>query len=319
MSCKVSVIIPVYNAAKYINKIADCLLSQTLKDMEFIFINDASTDNTLEVLYEIERKDTKRVAIINLEQNKGPGGARNVGLQYVSGEYIGFVDSDDLIESDMFECMYNKAVSHMYDIVECGYYNEQKKSNIMLWDNMMEGVITFDKRVKMFLSCGFICTKIFKKEIIIDNGMEFIPKIPLEDVDFLCRIYSRANTLGIVDKTFYYYIDNKNSFSHNRNGQGFFDVYNVFCSNYLEHMKKEKIYTDMRQVIEYIVIDVWFDLFKILASDSNMINKGALKIIDNNLKKYIKNYDENTFFLEKAKKDKLGKAFLVNAKDSKEI
>lgn len=317
MNYKVTVIIPVYNAENHINNIAECLFNQTLRDIQFIFVNDASCDNTLEKLYEIEKKDPDRVLIINLNENQGPGGARNVALEYVLGEYVGFVDSDDLIKKDMFECMYNKAISGNYDIVECGYYNERKNKELMLWDGNMEGNVTFDKRVKMFLTCGFIVTKIFKREIIIDNNIKFIPKIPLEDIDFLCRIYSKVKTVGIVNKCFYHYIDNKSSFSHTRNSMGFLEVNNIFCENYLSHMKNEKIYLEMKEVIEYVVIDTWFDLFKALVLGNKMINESSFKIIDDNLKKYILNYDENVFLVEKAKNDYIAKAFCVNSKNRK--
>lgn len=318
MNYKISVIIPVYNAENHINNMARCLLGQTLEEIQFIFVNDASSDNTLEKLYEIEKRDPNKILVINLNENQGPGGARNVALEYVLGEYVGFVDSDDLIKKDMFECMYNKAISGNYDIVECGYYNERKNKELMLWDNSMEGMVTFDKRVKMFLSCGFICTKIFKRGIIIDNNIKFISKIPLEDVDFLCRIYSKVKTIGIVNKSFYHYIDNKNSFSHTRNNMGFLEVNNTFCENYLNHMKSEKIYLEMKEVIEYIVIDIWYDLFRTLVSNIELINENTLSVIDNNLKKYVTNYYKNIFFVEKAKRDYVAKAFLTNSKNSKE-
>lgn len=318
MNVKVSVIVPVYNASKYIKKMAECLLNQTLRKIEFIFVDDCSTDESIDILYELEREDSARIMVIKLDENVGPGGARNIGMRYASGEYIAFADSDDMLKYSMYEDLYKKAKKNDYDIVECGYYNERKNKELMLWDSNMEGTVTFDKRVKMFLSCGFIWTKIFKRNIIINNNIKFITKIPLEDVDFLCSIYSKVKTVGIVNKPFYYYIDNKNSFSRTRNGMGFLEVTNMFCENYIKHMKNEKIYLEMKEVIEYVVIDAWFDLFKALILDSKMINEDYLKIIDNNLKKYILNYDENVFLVEKAKNDYVAKAFLTNSKNSKE-
>ena len=86
MECKVSIIIPVYNTSKHLKEMAVSLFSQTLKEMEFIFVDDCSTDNSLEMLCALEKNDPERIIVIKLDQNQGPGGARNAGLKYASGE-----------------------------------------------------------------------------------------------------------------------------------------------------------------------------------------------------------------------------------------
>ena len=82
MKCKVSVIIPVYNSEKYLKRVILSLKEQTLNEMEFIFVDDCSTDNSLNILYEFEKIDPERVLVIKLDENLGPGGARNAALQY---------------------------------------------------------------------------------------------------------------------------------------------------------------------------------------------------------------------------------------------
>ncbi|WP_053240979.1 glycosyltransferase [Clostridium sp. DMHC 10] len=219
MKCKVSVIIPVYNSAKYLEEMTASLAVQTLKEIEFIFVDDCSTDNSLEILYKFEKENSDRVIIIKLEENQGPGGARNIGLEYASGEYLAFADSDDYVKPEMYECIYEKAIEDDYDIVECGYFSERKNKEMMLWNKSMEGEVSFDNRVKMFITCGFLWSKLYKRNLIINSQIKFIPKMKLEDVDFLNRLYCRIKKVGIVEKTLYYYRDNPESFSNKKISQ----------------------------------------------------------------------------------------------------
>lgn len=317
MKCKVSVIVPVYNASKYLEEMIDSLYEQTLKEIEFIFVDDCSTDNSLEILYKFEKNDTDRVIIIKSDKNQGPGGARNIGLQYASGEYIAFADSDDYIKPEMYECMYKKAIEDDYDLVECGYFSERKNQDVMLWGKSMEGEVSFDNRVKMFMSCGFLWSKLYKRNIIINSEIEFIDKIQFEDVDFLNRLYCRIQKVGIVDKTLYYYRNNPESFSNKGNKLRLFDINNTFCRKYLNNMKKEKMYNILRPVIEYVIMGIWFDMFKTYVTKSSKIDTDFLQIIDKEIKQYVSDYGENIFFVEQAKYDMLKEAFLANSYDFK--
>ena len=128
---KVSVIMPVYNSERTLIDSLSSLVNQTLTDIELILVNDYSTDNSLKILADCEAQFSDKVLLINLNENHGAGGARNIGLSYASGDYIGFMDSDDIAVPDMFEKMYAKAISGNYDIVDCGYYNEAKDSAIV--------------------------------------------------------------------------------------------------------------------------------------------------------------------------------------------
>ena len=111
---KVSVIVPVYNTEKYLEKCLNSLINQTLHDIEVICVNDGSTDNSLNILNQYAQKDN-RIKIIN-QENKMQGAARNAGTQIAAGEYIGFVDSDDWIDLDYFEKLYNAATKYNLDI-----------------------------------------------------------------------------------------------------------------------------------------------------------------------------------------------------------
>lgn len=99
---------------------------------------------------------------------------------------------------------------------------------------------------------------------------------------------------------------------------GYFDINNTFCTEYLKHMKDEKLYNILRPVIEYVVLGIWFDTFKTYVTKNPKINISSLQVIDKEIKQYVLNYGKNIFFIEQAKHDVLKKAFLLNSYNSKE-
>ena len=129
MKYKVSIIVPVYNVEKYIEECLDSLVNQTLKDIEIICINDASLDNSLNILKNYKKKYPGLIKVIDLKKNVCLGGARNKGLDIARGEYISFVDSDDYVDVNMCEKLYNHANKHEADIVQFNYveFRDNKK------------------------------------------------------------------------------------------------------------------------------------------------------------------------------------------------
>lgn len=134
MEYKVSVIIPIYGVEKFIERCVDTLMQQTLKEVEYIFVNDATPDHSMEVLQDVlarypERKDC--VVVATHEINKGLPAARNTGLQMARGEYIFHCDSDDFVEPDMLETLYTEAVRKQADIVWCDWILSFEKMNVI--------------------------------------------------------------------------------------------------------------------------------------------------------------------------------------------
>ena len=117
---KVSIIVPVYNTSKYLNSCIKSLLHQTLKDIEIILINDGSTDDSESI---IKKYKDKRIKYIS-KKNEGIGKTRNLGIDTATGEYLSFIDSDDYVEPDFCEKMYEKATKDKCDIVICDYYED---------------------------------------------------------------------------------------------------------------------------------------------------------------------------------------------------
>lgn len=125
---KVSIIVPVYNVEKYLKRCLNSLVNQTLTDIEVILVNDGSKDKSQEIINEFKEKYPEKIKAFETV-NGGAAKARNYALEHVTGEYIGFVDSDDYVEEDMYEKLYNKAIEENAEIVCCNYYRVQEEVN----------------------------------------------------------------------------------------------------------------------------------------------------------------------------------------------
>mgnify|MGYP004499027325 FL=1 len=155
---KVSVIVPVYNSEKYLNKCIDSILNQTLKEIELILVNDGSTDGSMKILEKYSESDS-RVVILNLK-NGGPGKARNEGIKIAKGEYLSFVDSDDYIEIEFLEKLYKAAAHNKVQMIMTNYNDI----------NMFDGVRTI---INHNLECG----RVYDKERIKNDIISTFTKV----------------------------------------------------------------------------------------------------------------------------------------------
>ena len=190
---KVSIIIPVYNTEKYLKKCLESVCNQTLKDIEIICINDCSTDNSLEILKEYSAKDN-RIKIIDFKENKGAAVARNTGIDEAQGEYLGFVDSDDFVDLDFYEKLYNKAIETEADVVKGSYYYFNEK----VFAKSINEKIIEDKNNFV---CDY-CSAIFRKNFLDTNNIKFPELCDMEDPVFAFTCAINANKVEICDKTY---------------------------------------------------------------------------------------------------------------------
>jgi len=213
-SYKVSILVPVYGVEKFIRHCAGSLFSQTIADdIEFIFINDCTTDNSLLRLNEIIAEYPRlhgNIRIISHEMNKGVGAARQSGLEQASGDYILFVDGDDYIESDMVEILYNKSLERESDIIFCSYYNEyhsnrQSVFHVSATDNKRELLIQSINQPSLW-------NKMFKRTILTKNNLRFPDGINYgEDLSFVPRLIFYSDSFSFVDKPLYHYVRYNNT------------------------------------------------------------------------------------------------------------
>jgi glycosyltransferase involved in cell wall biosynthesis len=205
MSVKISIIVPVYNGEKYLINCLSYLVNQTLNDIEIIIIDDASIDKSRYIMEECKRQYPEKVKCIYLNENHGAGGARNIGIKEANGDYIGFVDSDDQVETNMFEELYQTAVKGDYDIVDSYLYHEKEKQIVISTSIEAEGILEYNKRKILIQNTGYIVTKIYKTDLLRKEDILFRENVPFEDPDFLCRVYLLAKSLACVKKVFYFY------------------------------------------------------------------------------------------------------------------
>ena len=205
---KVSIIVPVYNVEKFLQKCLDSIVEQTLKEIEIICINDGSPDNSLEILNEYASKDD-RIIVIS-QENQGLSAARNAGLKIATGEYIGFVDSDDYIELNYYEKLYNTACKNDSDIALTTILKHKKKYlryNVLhkkekvaytLNDKMK---ISEDNTHRIF----YVWNKIYRKSLLDKYQMSFPVGRVFEDVLFNLKTIYYANSIVSVPNTKYNY------------------------------------------------------------------------------------------------------------------
>lgn len=210
MNPKVSIIVPVYKVEKYLHKCVDSILSQTLKDFELILINDGSPDRCGEICDEYAKFDS-RVKVIKKE-NGGLSSARNAGLDVALGNYVGFVDSDDWIEADMYELLYNLCVQNDCEIASCSstiHYNHKTVIN----GGHPLTIHTTKEAMKAMLEGNLydevVWTKLFKKSLL--DEIRFTVGIIYEDTDFTYKVIHKSKRVGCIGVPKYHYIKRENS------------------------------------------------------------------------------------------------------------
>jgi len=269
---KVSIIIPFNNVESYISECLDSVLNQTLKDIEVIMVNDASTDKSRDIAAKYMQKDS-RIKILDFEERKGQGFARNRAIETAKGEYIGFVDSDDFIEPDMFELLYNSAKSNDTDISMC---------QVREYDDINEEYITSDYYSLADLSCFgenifsaqdtkkqildinvALWNKIYKREYLNKIGEKFPEGFIYEDLPFFFGTYLPAKRIQIVWKNLYSYrVNRKNSTMQQFNSK-ILDRPPMVSLTY-EKLKAAPYLCDMKQKIQGWIINDLFHRYTLL-------------------------------------------------------
>ncbi|PFQ01438.1 glycosyltransferase family 2 protein [Bacillus cereus] len=214
----ISVVIPVYNAEKFLPKCLNSIKNQTYKDLEVILINDGSTDRSGEICDEFSQKN-ERITVIHKE-NGGVSSARNAGLKAVKGQYVGFVDPDDWIEEKMLETLYKLVAENNADIAACGYFREDSEGRIT--NKLLDSkVISYNQTeaLNTILSeehfKGFTCNKLFSTEILKD--ITFDEEIHFcEDLLFCCQAISNSNKLVYDTTPYYHYITHNSNASQSQ-------------------------------------------------------------------------------------------------------
>lgn len=203
---KVSVVVPVYNVEEYLEECLLSILNQTLSDIEVICVDDGSVDRSADILKEYAKKDN-RIKIIT-QQNGKQGKARNAGVEISSGEYIGFVDSDDYIQANFYETLYNAAKKHNADIACTNIYRKRKTLGSYKIKYEKEEVFENieDKMSAAYVpSYNYVWNKIYKKDALIKSGVKFVEGMFFEDIEYTIKVLYYLNKMVTVPNTGYIY------------------------------------------------------------------------------------------------------------------
>ncbi len=240
---KVSVVVPIYNVEKYIKKCMDSLVNQTLQEIQIIFVNDGSTDESGEIAKEYASKYPNKIIYLEKE-NGGLSDARNFGMRYAEGEYIAFLDSDDYVENTMYEEMYNKALQENSDYVECDF----------LWE--YPDKIKVDKRTpynnkkEMLTNVRVVAwNKLIKREILEKNNISFPKGLRYEDIEFIYKLIPYLNKVSYVDKEFVHYVQRNNSIANVQNERTA-EVFTIF-DNIIKYYQEKGFYEEYKEELEY--------------------------------------------------------------------
>ncbi len=213
----ISVIVPVYNAEKYLKQCVESILNQTYQNIELILIDDGSTDNSLDICNRYKKADN-RVKVIT-QKNAGAAAARNAGLAVCKGDYLGFVDSDDYIDNDMYDILYDACKRSELDVAQiwCIRVTEDghKLESQIIHDKMgvEDTIYTSEQAIINFMTGNHsMCTKLYKAHLF--KNISLAEGITAEDIAIIIPLYANANGLIDIKQYKYNYRINSNSVTH---------------------------------------------------------------------------------------------------------
>jgi len=297
---KISVIVAVYNTARWLPRCLDSLLAQTLQELEIIIINDASTDNSLDIIRQYERENPEKIRVIDSPINLRQGGARNLGIAVAEGEYIGFTDSDDFVEKTMYEELYNAAAKDGSDLSYCllkKIYEDGSISDFSDFRPLPTGEITDSSRRMMLINhVTCIPLYIYNRKLLIDNNIHFPEQVRYEDIiiDPLVLLY--AKKISAVRKPLYYYFIHSDSSTTSVSSSKYEEKLQV-CRLIIEEYRKRGFYDRYRNEINYLFFRKGFIHTALnYITNSSHPDSSVVEAIRDNLLAIDPNYRKNPYY-----------------------
>ena len=301
----ISIIIPVYNAEKYLAKSIESMLSQSLKEIELILVNDGSKDKSLAICEEYAKRDS-RIIVIN-KKNEGACIARNTGISIAKGKYIQLVDADDYISLDAIEKLYKDVKEMDLDIVVCNTYKvigdraiiKQSNNSHYFSKNMIyEGDDIKDKLAEAYLHGhpfpASIHSKLYKKELLLNSG-KYLDRIKFlgDDLYYNLEMFLKAKKVKVISEPLYYY--RTGGFTSKYMPYHFYDIVNG--------------YEIQKEVIEQYYMDTKEESYKgisimlLNSLKTSLYNVNNSDLMEKEIKSLIESYVNNPSIIE-ASKDK---------------
>jgi len=292
---KISIIIPCYNCENTIDYCLNAVITQTIgiQNLEIILINDASTDSTLSKLYEYEKKYPDTILVINCTENGRQGTARNIGLSYATGEYVAYVDDDDVMEQNMYELLYLAAKQTNAEVIvsinkstsEVPCLDSLQNNTLLLkctkeiQTTKARSILLADRSIN-----NAVWNKLYQRQFLINNDIHFAEHIIYEDILFTMLMKTYVSKLCILDNVFYYHVMTSSSSSIGSafNEERIFHYLGVHAET-IEELKKRNKYTPYQFNLlnwytdAYISCAVWYVYY------NGKISPEYLSIMDNSV------------------------------------
>lgn len=300
---KISIIIPVYNVEQYLAKCLDSVICQTYQNIEILVVNDGSKDNSAQIIADYARKYPDKIKSFNKE-NGGLSDARNYGLDRATGDYIGFVDSDDYINLSMYEEMIGLAEKHDAEMVICNIQKVDQQGMIIQKLTQvphMPEKINLEKNFSIFADISyFACNKLFRKELF--NGKRFKKNVHFEDIQLIPQLLLMCKTISQTQNFHYQYLERSDSITktHTEKGLDIFkaieDVEDFFhktaYSDRKNELKNFQIFEGVYSFLAYLAFVKDDDVFYTMSENlEQFIRKRDIKLKNIlNYNRFGKNY-----------------------------
>ena len=303
---KVSVIVPVYNVEKYVEKCLDTLVNQTLEDIEIIVVNDGSNDNSKDIIEKFIKKYPKKIVYLEKE-NGGLSDARNYGIPHATGKYIAFLDSDDYAELNTYKDMYELAEAENSDMVECDFVWEFPDKSINDIGAIYNGKHEMIEKARVVA-----WNKLIKKEILEKNKIKFPKGYRYEDIEFTYKLVPYLERISFLKKTCIHYMQRDNSISNTQNEKTK-EIINVF-EDVFKYYKEKGIFEEYFQELEYTYTRVLLcsSLRRICKIPDKKVRKNVINLTWNKLNTNFPNWKKNKIL----KKNKSKKGFYMKSINS---
>lgn len=292
---KISVIIPCYNVELTIDRCIESVEKQTIgiENLEIILVNDASEDKTLEKLCAWEAKYPDAVMVIDCEENKKPGGARNIGMDYARGQYITFADADDILEEDMYEILF-AAADKQCDVAICGSSRESVCERKKVSQKEMIEITSNQKRQK-FLERNYnmaVWNKIYLRNFLLKNDIRFLEGVIYEDIYFSELVKRYCKKVYVTDEVLYHHILNDQSISCDINSKGNRINYIEVQIALIEELRRRNLYEPFSELYANKFIIHFISFMKSYEMVFGRMEKELEDIIFSSVKALYPNYKE---------------------------
>lgn len=257
---KLSIIVPVYNVKPYLSQCLESLVKQTIEDYEIILVDDGSTDGSADIIAEYQSAYPQLIKSLRVE-NGGQGRARNFGIEIAQGDYLGFIDSDDWIDLQMYEKMHSKAVEFNADIIVCDFLEK--------FADGRENYLTAALHDERLSSAGSSCNKIFRSNLV--ENLRFPEGLWYEDFYFSAIMLLKSRRTEFIKEALYIYRRGQESTMHNNNARKNLDIISIM-DMLADYMLPRDLYDDFEHLlINHIGIDSINRLASQLVPDKEVI------------------------------------------------